>query len=168
MNLRWLIFDYVDPELHLTRAQRGAVRRRAWDLTLRPTSNPKPLKNRTFLDDLAHEQGIRPRDQAIAMVPMMIWMLVPTAWILFVGFDGLVSIMLLWPLYLTGLWFCVAFAGRRTWRPAVVRALREQGHPICPRCGYQLEGLDGENPQCPECGERPDPPINDAIGRETP
>lgn len=48
---------------------------------------------------------------------------------------------------------------------AFILCLRQGGAEVpCRKCGYELAGLEVENPQCPECGElhaayRPDRPI---------
>ena len=54
-----------------------------------------------------------------------------------------------------GLVLCLVVAawfGRLTWRPFVLLALREAGHPVCVRCGYSMQGLGHQTMKCPECG----------------
>lgn len=138
MNLRWLLLDYVDPELKLTQKQRRQVRERALNLN--------------YLDNTSLRK--RPRRwwhyfvvllPSIGFVPLFLWMAMGQPhgpWLV-----ALFVVTICVP-YLLAAWLA-----RYTWRPHIARALREQGYDVCAHCGYWLRGLSDDVMRCPECGE---------------
>ena len=130
---RWLLFDYVDPQLSLTREERRRVRRRAWEGT--------------------RLTGARPRwvDVVSALIPpaVMVLVLLPTflsarlpPWSIFPTLFVQVTVS----------WILMALLGRLSWKPRVNAAIGELGYDVCRRCGYWLRGLSDTVERCPECG----------------
>lgn len=64
-----------------------------------------------------------------------------------------------------------AFFGLLRWvhRLGAARALRiellKAGVPVCPKCGYLLEGLPDDADRCPECGREFDDRVLGVLGR---
>jgi hypothetical protein len=126
MNLRWLSFDYIDPELELTNAQRREVTRLAIERyhAASPTKAFMPLT-------------------MVAAAAFFALNLFGASDAVIVGvlcgavFLGFVGTMVFW---------------RRVYAPATWASLRDIDFDVCPHCGYWLRGLSLEMGQCPECG----------------
>lgn len=138
MNLRWLFFDYTDPQLGLTRAQRRKVRERAYTLSL--LHKPTSVGRRRWMNAAYAMIGI-----AAVQAPLLAWIMLnqPMRWNWLVGF-GVAAIVLPWVTF--------AWLGQYTWKPHLTSALRGMGYDVCPQCGYWLRGLGDEVKHCPECG----------------
>jgi hypothetical protein len=157
---RWLLLDYVDPQLELTRAERRRVRRRAWDLGLRSARPAKPGGEQSFWDDLS--EG-RPWTHVLIgvlqlVLPYAILLGVVVAWIKLIGIRSPWAVLAMYAIFFALSWIMIAVLWRVTWQPRVVRALRDLGYEVCVRCGYCLRGLEETTMECPECGaarERP-------------
>jgi hypothetical protein len=133
MNLRWLWFDYIDPNLPISKHDRRSIRKRATVL---------------------HRQwriGLN-RYDLMGWIPTIVTSCI-LAYALFIvrvsSFEAL-----LWWMALAALagWLVTAYVKTYTRRPWVLRAAREAGYDICQRCGYWLRGLPNDVAHCPECG----------------
>lgn len=145
MNLRWLVFDYVDPALELSAEQRQRVR-------LRGLFNPPMIG----------DPGFRPPKSArVSWLALLVATLTPAAGMMlgfgafFLFFKGsnLWGIPVMFAVQIISTWLLLALVGKYTWKPLVCAELREMGYDVCPRCGYWLRGLNDDVQQCPECGE---------------
>jgi DNA-directed RNA polymerase subunit RPC12/RpoP len=143
MRWRWLIGNYIDPSLQLTREQRREVRARAHKLSGTAWRR---------WGDLA----------LIILIMFAPWQI---AWLLVAAGDGggpdtslaewcALAIFVGWlPLSpVICLVACAVFAYRCR-RPYVFMALQSLGFEVCGRCGYRLRGLGEAATRCPECGE---------------
>ena len=131
LNLRWLIFRYVPPDIKLTPQQRRDFRSKAKGAYV-PFSWKAELLG--FL---------------ISLPLILGWITFLSLITLAIPLDGAV-----FPLTVAGIW--VILAGLR-WlfaRRATFAALREMGYDVCLKCGYWLRSLGDEVKRCPECGWR--------------
>lgn len=147
---RWLLFDYVDPQLSLTREERRRVRRRAWKAQRRVVPPAIPGRS-SLLTRLAGGRAVGWVDLVSALIPaaVMLLVLLPTflaarlpPWSIFPTLFVQVTVS----------WILMALLGRLSWKPRVNAALRELGYDVCRRCGYWLRGLSETVERCPECG----------------
>ena len=128
MNCRWLIFDYIDPEIGLTPQQRREVNRMA----------------------MSRYYGVQPSQsqRIMLLVPVIglgiLQLFRPPMWLLLslVGACVVVAFVI------------TAISWRRRYAPVTWMALREFGVDVCPHCGYWLRGLSDDATHCPECGEK--------------
>jgi ssDNA-binding Zn-finger/Zn-ribbon topoisomerase 1 len=139
MNLRWLLLDYIDPQLGLSRAQRYRVMSMAHPMSI--LKKPR-VRYHSVWFNIA---GIF-APTILSFGPIILWLYLGTP-------GGILWASLLLPLTVGMGWVVTAWIGRYTWRPNVAAALREIGYDVCPRCGYWLRGLDETCARCPECGE---------------
>ncbi len=132
MKWRWLLFDYVDPQMSLNREDRRRVRRRAW--------KARNVRVKLRWVDLASGM-IGPAMMVVVLLPMFLlarftwWWIFPTLLV-----------------QLSVSWILIALLGRIQWKPRVNNALRELGYEVCRRCGYWLRDLSDTVQRCPECG----------------
>lgn len=135
MNLRWLIFDYVDPSLELSRGERRAVLRDALRLA-RPSVVGISIVLFVVLPLLA----------------LYTWAVVHYAgrFVYAIWQEGGI-LLRVFVVYLA-VWIVIAAIGRWLYRPYVFRALCAHGHEVCISCGYPMRGLDSNVERCPECG----------------
>ena len=136
MNLRWLILDYVDPQLNLTKAERRRIQHHAVLLA----------KSEEMLSG---HKILRPKQRILPFV-MIAFGWVPLV-VLGMRPRGLEVLLIFATLALVG-WIFVAWMTSSTWRPFVLRALHDLGYPVCVKCGYLLRGLGDVMQRCPECG----------------
>jgi len=129
---RWLLFDYVDPQLNLSREERRRVRRRAW--TVR-----KVRSTFRWIDLVGGMIG--PVVMVLVLLPMFLSARF-TWWWLFPMFFVQLSVG----------WILLALVARIQLKPRVNSALRELGYEVCHRCGYWLRDLVDTVDRCPECG----------------
>ncbi len=154
---RWLLFDYVDPQLSLTREERRRVRRRAWKAQRRVVPPAIPGRS-SLLRRLTGGRAVGWVDLVSALIPaaVMLLVLLPTflsarlpRWSIFPTLFVQVTVS----------WILMALLGRLSWKPRVNTALRDLGYNVCRRCGYWLRGLSDTVERCPECGhDREDAP----------
>ncbi len=142
MNWRWLLLDYVPPELALTPEQRKAVTKRMYQL--------RHFSRRIMwvLFGFGPLAGLT--------LPYLSFRVLDS-WLPTVGLPGGWSrlIAAIAPLLV----FAIAyeFLLARLYVGPMRQALREAGHDICLSCGYWLRGLDEDIPRCPECGTLREP-----------
>lgn len=139
MRWRWLILDYVDPQLGLTRSERSSIRRAAMKLSRIPRRDLPPAARPSLIAS-ALTAGIPGSAMLVTIAPMLSGQV--SHWFL-VGFL---------PVQVAVTWLACAFAGRWSWRPLVIHALRLRGHDVCLGCSYSLRGLTDDTRACPECG----------------
>lgn len=138
VNLRWLLFDHVDPELGLSRAERKATRGRAFNLLHMSQQSWKSAPRAMKLAWIA--MVIVPA--ASGMAPWVMLQLTGS-WRLMLPLGVLLQVLVLW--------IVMAWLSQWTWRPLVTRALREAGYPVCESCGYRLIDASASS-RCSECG----------------
>jgi ssDNA-binding Zn-finger/Zn-ribbon topoisomerase 1 len=157
MNLRWLTFDYVDPELPLSIEQRQRVR-------VRGLFGQYDSK-RALLS--------KPANLIVALVPAFGMILGMGVFFLFFRGSSLFSwlgVAVAVGVQVAVTWFLLAILGKYTWRPIVAAELRTFGYDVCPKCGYWLRGLGEDVRQCPECGaarEALDKSTNQQVNKST-
>ncbi len=139
MNLRWLLFDYSDPDLPLSFWERHKLAWRHipfWKLpvslrwrriifalgTALPVFVVLPL---SAVAITAMELRINRGGQ---FVPLLILPAVPAFWI----------------------WACVMYGF--VLRTEHYHRIRLEGFDVCLKCGYWLRGLEEDVMNCPECG----------------
>ena len=141
MSWRWLIFDYVDRDIRLSRAQRRRIHRSS----LRHLHRIKiPLVIFLVIAGVL----------AVPVVPLLL----PHSWSLFPGlwYEELTPIVLvLW--FVIGGYLGLAYVMGRFEGPACWKALRDHGYDTCAKCGYWLQGLPEDEDRCPECGAKRQP-----------
>jgi hypothetical protein len=140
VTFRWLWFDFIPPELELTRQQRWRIRRCA--AHLRPKSRSDPVNRK------AHRYYVRIYVPIMALYFLLLICgalvdsrAIRDRWVLF----GI-------PTMLTAIWVGTAYGRGKTHMPFICQALRDSGYDVCPNCTYLLFGLSDEVSRCPECG----------------
>lgn len=73
------------------------------------------------------------------------------------------DIIVVGPLVLAGIFLTERGIHWFGFAACVYAELRERGHPICGKCGYDLAALPSPAPPCPECG-RANPPFQTDPG----
>lgn len=132
MNLRWLWFDYADPDLPLT------LRQRLW-AAFRPVPIWK-VPGSMIRGRIICALGV---PLPFIAVPFLLRVAPPAALPSILWFFPLLPfIAWIWGAYLYG-WFC---------RPEHFLRLRMSGFNVCLTCGYWLRGLGDSLVKCPECG----------------
>ena len=146
MNLRWLLLDYVDPALPLSRKERRQAWRRSRTLAWRNAGAPLPGKPvRTVSGRQKWLMRVMPiLPSILVFTPIFIWMSAFQTTVSSGAVAVTTSIILSWVV--------ITCLGRWTWKPFVNKALREQGFDVCNECGYWLRGLNSTVANCPECG----------------
>lgn len=153
MNLRWLWFDYVDPQLNLTREQRREVRGMALNIMHGAPSAAAEVRRLRKQHRGIWAALLMPLVPAAVMgLVMVLRDLIPTN----LGNVGLAAGLLV---QLAISYLVIAALGRIAWKPAVTIALRRLGYDVCINCGYLLRGLPATVTHCPECGTRRDSPL---------
>lgn len=144
MNLRWLIFDYADPKLSLSPAERRQIRKRAWQLVRqrRFEEIPASLERSYFWSRIGGTAIACLTPGAASLAAQLA---IPVA----LGWWRLPAIVIVQILLS---WLGIAIGWRLIWKPNVNRALREHGYEVCLGCGYWLRGLRDTDRKCPECG----------------
>ena len=133
MNWRWLLYDYCDPELKLTPAQRKRIRKRAMQ-------SPRGKKLKRIL--------------ALAYISVI---LIFPPWLFLIASliedlnTYLVGALTLLPVILIPIVGGVALA--KIMPEAINESLKAFGFEKCQNCDHQLRGLDEYQIKCPECGE---------------
>jgi hypothetical protein len=132
MNLRWLWFDHIPPELEVPEAARLLVMRRSRKFEL----------DRRFRRDLWRGLGI---EAAISLVGL-------AACIILWAYEQIVVALITF-------FLVVAYKkieGSRWFRPLHMKARRlalcQLGYLCCVKCGYVHTGLSKDVKECPECG----------------
>jgi hypothetical protein len=152
MNLRWLWFDQIPPELALTREQKQSARKRA---SLHRKREP-------------NYRGSQRRYTLIFLPIFVVGFVAYWMWL-----DHQIQTRRLNPitsgvLLMLLTYGAIAFSMHRTRTPFIRRALRDMGYDICEGCGYWLRGLGDDVQHCPECGaaREPSPKRSPDIKRE--
>ncbi len=139
MHLRWLVFDFIDPNLKLSRAQRRRVTARAF--------SARGSKTRVIVAGLAASLAwVIPMLAVMLYIQRALWAVSGRPSLLALELPFLVIVPVLW----------VANSAAVAWavRPAIQQSLQAFGYELCRRCGYQLRGLEEYREACPECGTR--------------
>lgn len=131
---RWLTFDFIPPDLELSRQQRKAIHDLAW-------SNAR--------SDLGKWARIDARLRML--VPALLAAFSALFLILMLArhrFSWLLAVVLLVSLLFM---LVAAVRYREIIRNAQLQAMNSLGAPVCSACGYLLKG-ERREPICPECG----------------
>jgi RNA polymerase subunit RPABC4/transcription elongation factor Spt4 len=136
MNLRWLWFDDIPPELNLTKKQRRLLRKRI-------RLHYSPARSRIFVTFLIVGAGYF--GARLFVDYMIIPLLSPKVASVF---ETVEILLLPW-----AMWIVVAIMLRKPAAVAARAALVDIGYRLCRRCGYWLRAHDCAA-TCPECGER--------------
>jgi len=136
MSLRWLLFDYVDPELPITAQERKLVRKRSMNKAGGMTPAP----------------GVSRGVMIVAALVPATCMLISMGIFMTYFRGSYIGIAIALAIQIALSWLFLAYLGRFTWRPLVCAELRRMGHDVCLHCGYWLRGLNDDVKQCPECG----------------
>ncbi len=166
MSLRWLLFDYVDPELHLTDEQRREIRKIAMSpVPDPPTENAPRSKVHRLLTWGAGSETQPGSALLMATIPIVAMVTMLATWIALVRWIPLLgTLWVIVPLLLGQAaiaWFLLAVLSRRMRMPRVLAALRSMGFNVCQTCGYALRGHEASATQCPECGTTQDHDVTD-------
>ena len=140
MNWRWLLYDYIPPELKISRDFRKGIRKKVrsdWHLLL-------------------GKDGL---------LCLFIWLISLTGcfylldWLMnIVNASGLMmaaftKVITIWTfagvVYFSHCLIFSPLSARRTYE-----ILRQSGYDVCAQCGYWLKGLDETTDHCPECGTK--------------
>ena len=139
MNLRWLLFDYADPDLPLSFWKRQKV---AW----------RRVPLRTLPSSMRREMH---RGRIIGIFGLMLPVVVFNSMLdLFSSGVGLFIPLLVFAPTLW-IWACLLYGLFS--RTEHYHRIRLEGFDICLKCGYWLRGLGDEISNCPECGARREP-----------
>ncbi len=142
MNLRWLLFDYADPDLPLSFWKRQKL---AW----RPIPIWK-LPRAVRRGRVVYAFGI----MLPGVVFYSLFNLEVAGLDLFSSGVGLfVPLLLFVPIL--WIWGCLLYG--LVSRPEHYHRIRLEGFDICLKCGYWLRGLGDEVTNCPECGAKREP-----------
>lgn len=140
MNWRWLLFDYADPSIPLSFAQRVRVAFRRipiWKLSARMRRGRYLMFAATILP------------VAIPNV-LSLFVHVQVKWTPLLAGTVFVTYMpALW------LWFCLVYGW--TCKREHFYRISLEGFDVCLDCGYWLRGLCEVVKQCPECGAEREP-----------
>ncbi len=142
MNLRWLLFDYADPDLPLSFWKRQKI---AWRLVL-IWKLPRSARRGRIVFVLAFAV---PQILVVSSLPRLI--------------DGFANAWFAgtWPLAIVALavalwiWGCILYGLLS--RAEHYHRIRLEGFDICLKCGYWLRGLAEDVTNCPECGTKREP-----------
>ncbi|MFG0251378.1 MAG: hypothetical protein ACF8NJ_00730 [Phycisphaerales bacterium JB038] len=135
--------SFVSPELGLDKSQRTQIHRQAWRLWWRDRRNLLLYGAAIGIYLLAAFLVVKP---AAEWVGLSLQLPSFTIKLLRAGASVLLPIA----------YFVLLGAVLQRWRfaPCVYRALRQEGHDVCGRCGYLLRGLPADGTCCPECGAK--------------
>jgi hypothetical protein len=128
---RWLMLDYVDPDITLTRTERRQLHRSS------------------------HRHLGRIRVPLKFILAFLLIVIVPSVALFMVVNRDLIALAPAW--LIIGGYVVVAHGMRALAGPAVWCALRERGYDVCLNCGYWLRGLPEDEDRCPECGAKRQP-----------
>lgn len=153
MNLRWLLFDYADPDLPLSFWERNKLAWRHIPFRKLPVS----LRWRRIVFGLG--TGL----PSIVAVPLAI--MATTALESRIGGVGqFIPLLLLLAAPTFWIWACVVYG--LVLRPEHYHRIRLEGFDVCLKCGYWLRGLGEEITNCPECGAKREAEPEQAITDE--
>ncbi len=139
MNLRWLLFDYADPDLPLSFWKRQKLAWRPIPIWKHPSSMRREMRRGRFIGIFG------------LMLPVVVFNSVRD---LFSSGVGLFVLLLLFASTLW-IWGCLLYG--LVSRPEHYYRIRLEGFDVCLKCGYWLRGLDDETTNCPECGTKREP-----------
>jgi DNA-directed RNA polymerase subunit RPC12/RpoP len=138
----WILPEFVNRDLPLSKPERKAIHREAWRLWMANKWNvalylilpASYLIGMNFVSDLGGRLGG------------------------LVGATGLAHKLFRAGAPAVFLVLCFVLGGavlqRYRFAPCVYRATRKHGYDVCVKCGYWLRGLGDDIERCPECGTR--------------
>jgi hypothetical protein len=146
---RWLWLNHIPAGLELSPEQQAEVRQRV--RSMGPAEQRRHGLGRKMLVRMAPGIALL----SILFVVWIFWLvgakLSPGRFVL-VNVTGVL-------LFQAAMWFIIAWSINRAMAPLVWRALNQLGVRVCEACGYILEGLPRNQPNCPECGATLHPPM---------
>ena len=152
MNLRWLLFDYADPDLPLSFWKRQKLAWRPipiWKL-------PRAVRRTRIVF------GLGVALPGIVFLPL--FNLAVAEVDLFSSGVGLFVLLLVFAPTLW-IWGCLLYG--LVSRPEHYHRIRLEGFDVCLKCGYWLRGLGDEIMNCPECGTKREPMPRARLGSRT-
>jgi len=146
---RWLWLNHVPAGLDLSPQQQADLRRQV--RAMRGGKVRAPGIGKTVLLRLV------PATAALSLL-FVAWVL----WLVGARLPGVgfaIAHVLGIILFLALTWVIIAWSINRAMAPLVWRALNDIGLRVCIECGYILEHLPPDQPNCPECGAGLHPPV---------
>ena len=151
MKWRWLIYDYIPPELNVSRSRRREIRDQ-------------------FRKQAA---GIWKRGWKTLLLGYILAIVGMSAYFFILNY---LWTLVQWPYALNVILFAVVPVGLYLLGVAIWRAryekitfdvLRQFGYRVCLNCGYRLDYARDDLGRCPECGTLPEPmpPPLDSMAR---
>ena len=147
MNLRWLLFDYADPDLPLSFWKRAKLAWRRVPLRTLPSSMRREMHRGRII-------GIFFGVVLPVVVFVPLFNLAVAEVDLFSSGVGLFVLLLVFAPTLW-IWGCLLYGLFS--RTEHYHRIRLEGFDVCLKCGYWLRGLDDEISNCPECGAEREP-----------
>jgi len=141
MRWRWLLWDFVHPDLDLP----SGVRSQIWARTIVKAEERGEVVLHRFFGLIA-----------FGITFAVLFVIIGNLGIL----RGMVRLLAAFVFAVATGWSVSAFHARSTIGPLVFESLREFGYDVCPECGYWLRGLHETIERCPECGAVREPPGN--------
>jgi len=138
MKWRWLVFDYVDPELPISWKDRLRL---GWGKS-RVKRLPARLTRGIWSVAIAVPLVLAAYGILFKLIQpwIMDW---PSGWLITLTFGLPIPLLA---------WAVAAFLWGVTGRRANLYRIRDAGHNICLECGYWLDKLPASVQACPECG----------------
>jgi hypothetical protein len=147
VNLRWVVFDYLDPEVPVRQDVRSAIRR----ALLRPSGESDATRK---LRD-----GVLVVIACLSVVGIGIY----GGYVAFQDATAVVIALGLSVLLFAVVWVGAAFQFRRKGFAIAREQVKPLGYEICPDCGIWIRDVPEDLPRCPECGAEREPmPEDDA------
>ena len=134
MNWRWLIYDYIPPELDMPRSRRRAIRREV----------------RAAAREVRQKSGWRLQVLFLICLFTFVYLLKFVRHQLMP--QGLTRRLISFVVFALTAYVLIALIWRARYEKRTYRVLRDHGYDICLECGYLLKGLPDDRDRCPECG----------------
>ncbi len=131
--MSFLIPNYINRDLPLTRQQRETIRKEAWKLWMKDWRNVL-----VYLAVITVVFG---------GALLLGWFMGRAGWVLPAG-----TLLLILVLYTALAFFANSLFYRFRFAPLVRRVIQRYGYETCNKCGHWMRGLTTDAERCPECG----------------